>query len=364
MSMANADVEGEKHIIVGVNHKANGERDIVGIEKETFIDASIYQQLIRENIEPYIKITYEPYEYTGEKDKYKGDLVGVFKIEDCNDKPYMMKKKYRNLNKGDAFIRKGTHQTPITRTDLDKIYDKKGSNDFEENIKMGFIDTEFSNRIKLSPLEISVLPSERAADEIERILEEKRNSKDILNNTGFGDIHKMIQGYTYPFSSVPYKHRSIERLEKDLENVKETYRDYDLYEVFSNSYVLNFEVINEDRNYIEDASFRLEIPDKNGIIVFDKYYEEPSGEPLIIGMETPTNIEVINYPDIYKEEDKVIVDVVIGNIKHHIPIDIYDVSFRIWIKPCLKGETIELKGILYGKNLVEPIERSFFIDVK
>ena len=68
--------------------------------------------------------------------------------------------------------------------------------------------------------------------------------------------------------------------------------------------------------------------------------------------------------DRYKEEDKVIVDVVIGNIKHHIPIDIYDVSFRIWIKPCLKGETIELKGILYGKNLVEPIERSFFIDVK
>ena len=53
MSMANADVEGEKLIVVGVNHKANGERDIVGIEKEKFIDSLNYQQLIRKNIEPF-----------------------------------------------------------------------------------------------------------------------------------------------------------------------------------------------------------------------------------------------------------------------------------------------------------------------
>ena len=48
MSMANADIEGNQYIIIGVNHQAAGEKKIVSIKKEEFLDPTIYQQLIRE----------------------------------------------------------------------------------------------------------------------------------------------------------------------------------------------------------------------------------------------------------------------------------------------------------------------------
>ncbi len=101
LSMANANVEGEKYIIVGVKHKTSNDRDIIGIKKEDFSDSATYQQLIRENIEPDILIEYSPYEIDG---KY----VGIFRIKEANNKPYMMKKDFgKKLKKGDCFIRKG-----------------------------------------------------------------------------------------------------------------------------------------------------------------------------------------------------------------------------------------------------------------
>ena len=118
MSMANADVENDRYIIIGVSHKSSGDREILNIKKGDFIDSAIYQQIIRENIEPDIKLDYSPY-------KYKSKLLGIFKISGCSDKPYTMKKDFGKLKKGDSFIRKGTHEPRMTRRDLDIIIEKK-----------------------------------------------------------------------------------------------------------------------------------------------------------------------------------------------------------------------------------------------
>ena len=367
MSMANADVEGEKLIVVGINHKANGERDIVGIEKEEFIDPSNYQQLIRKNIEPYIEISYEPHKYNGENEEDNGKLIGIIKIKKSGNKPYMMKKKYGGLNQGDCFVRKGTQQDPMTRNDIDKIFKNKTSNNFEDNVKIGFMDTDYSKKIKLSALEKEELPSDRAAKKIKRILEEKRNSNDILDNSGFGDFNKMMEGHSYPFSSVPYKVRSIEELEKNLENVKETYRDNDIYELFSRSYNINFEIINEDSAYIEDGIFKLIIPNEEGLYIFHKFYEKPNNsiQSQITNLYYQ-NDGTENYPKInfIEDESKIIVEEDVGEIKHHRSSTIYKEAIRVWINSTLSEKTIELKGILYGKNLAEPIKKSFFIEVK
>ncbi|RCW49976.1 helix-turn-helix domain-containing protein [Halanaerobium sp. ST460_2HS_T2] len=366
MSMANADVEGEKLIVVGVNHKANGERDIVGIEKEDFIDSSNYQQLIRKNIEPYIEISYEPHKYNGKNEEDNGKLIGIIKIKKSDNKPYMMKKKYEDLNQGDCFVRKGTQQDPMTRNDIDKIFENKTSNNFEDNIKIGFINTDYSKKVKLPALEKEELPSDRAAKKIKKILEEKRNSEDILGNSGFGDFNKMMEGYRHTFSSAPYEVRSIEELEKNLENVKETYKDNDIYELFNRSYSINFEIINEDSAYIEDVIFKLIIPKEEGLYIFHKFYEKPNNslQSQITNLYYP-NDSIKNYPKInFKEDSKVIVEQDVGEIKHHRYSTIYKEAIRVWINSTLSGKTIELKGILYGKNLAEPIVKSFFIEIK
>mgnify|MGYP000922978804 FL=1 len=92
MSMANADFESNRYIIIGVKLRNNGEREFLGINKDEFIDQANYQQIVRENIEPDIPLEYFPYDVNGVS-------LGVFCISNCKDKPYMMRKDYGKLKK-------------------------------------------------------------------------------------------------------------------------------------------------------------------------------------------------------------------------------------------------------------------------
>ena len=92
MSMANAPIDGTKYIVVGVKDKTDGEKEFHSIPRESFIDQATYEQVIRENIEPSIEISYSPI-------KVDGNLLGVFEIGPCNNPPYMMKKDFQGLKK-------------------------------------------------------------------------------------------------------------------------------------------------------------------------------------------------------------------------------------------------------------------------
>jgi len=117
MSMANADIEGDRYIVIGVIYKNSNDRELKGINKDEFIDSAAYQELIRENIEPQIIFDYFKHEVDG-------IYFGIFKITQCDDQPYMMKKDFRNLRKGECLIRKGDSQSRLIRADFDRIIDK------------------------------------------------------------------------------------------------------------------------------------------------------------------------------------------------------------------------------------------------
>lgn len=129
MSMANSHFDGDKYIVIGIKAKSNGEKDIIGIPSEEFVDASIYQQIINQNIEPEIRFDYYPVEYN-EK------TLGIFEIHKSNnEKPYLMKKKYNNLHEGQCFIRKGATNFNALRRDFDLFYALK------EKFEVKFMDS-------------------------------------------------------------------------------------------------------------------------------------------------------------------------------------------------------------------------------
>lgn len=116
LSMANSGHIGEKYIIFGVKEE-RGSKKVVGVDMERVKDQATYQQIIRENIEPDIEFVME-----------------MFKIDDCgiccfiingNDRPYIIKKKFRNINAGFSHKRVNTTRAPLLRRDLDEIYEEK-----------------------------------------------------------------------------------------------------------------------------------------------------------------------------------------------------------------------------------------------
>lgn len=151
MAMANSRHVGNKFIIIGVKDRPEG-KEIKGINPEEFIDSSNYNQVILSNIEPDIQFDYFKYEY-------KGSILGVFRIYNTDNKPYMLKKKYERLNEGHCLIRKGSTNTLAKRSDFDYMYLNKGQFEIrflEEAIHAvhdadgcAFIEVAFSNASEL-----------------------------------------------------------------------------------------------------------------------------------------------------------------------------------------------------------------------
>ncbi|WP_052123485.1 AlbA family DNA-binding domain-containing protein [Flavobacterium beibuense] len=354
MSMANAKTDADKYIIVGVKLLGNGNRDILGIT-EDFIDEATYQQLVHNNIEPELNFSYVSYQF-------QNKTLGVFKIFDSIDRPYMMKKDFGKLRIGEAFIRKGSHQTRLTRKDFDFYTEKKIT---EKKFK-GKIHTYFDEinqkSIALKVLSNGDYPSGKAAEKIKKILLEKKEK--LKKNEGmfvpFFDQDIPMLGGT------PYENRSIKTLEGNLENVAETYRKDDLHYLFEvKAHKFNFTILNDDTEYLEDASIELKI-EKEGLYIADKIYSKPDNSNSIISLKyelNPPSWESMNYPEVMENETEYLILENLGNLKHQISGNALKVDLRIAINPKLNKTEKIVKIKIFGKNLSKPIEDQLIIQV-
>jgi hypothetical protein len=274
----------------------------------------------------------------------------------------MMRKDYVKLKKGDSFIRKGSHQSPMIRADFDRIYEAKAKlNAFNGEVKISFSINDL-DQIELSTKGDIELPSKRAAKKISQIIEEKRNASVIDVQKAMADLQAMAR---VPLTGVlPYENRSIEVLEKNLQNVKEDYKEDDLYELFElNSTKLNFNILNNGNKYIEDALFIVEFPNVEGLLIADQVYDKPKHGYKISDPFDISFIGNFSYPKVDHQETSTIIMSKIGDIRHHFLTQAFDKPIRIVLANKLSGHEIVVKCKLHGKNLYEPIERTLRINV-
>jgi len=352
MSMANANVE---------KHKPSGDRKMLNIKKEEFIDSAIYQQIIRENIEPDIKLDYFPYEH-------EGNLLGIFKISNCFNQAYMMKKDFRRLKKGDSFIRKGTNVSRMMRRDYDAIFEKKLKKDkFDGKIQLSFSGYGSSHEIELMVTSDIKIPSQRAAEKIKKIIKERKQvAKMKTQDTAFTGISAIFESQqrlakslritANPFAPIPYEQRTLEELQNNLKEIDQTYRDDDSYTLFElSSHKINISILNEGHTYIENASIQLQIKKIEGLLVAEKVYVEPKNDiNSLVNAHVPS-YESMNYPEVNYTESSIVIYQTIGDVKHRLPINAFKVPIRIVFLDQIAGKVVEIKCKIFGKNLVEPL---------
>jgi hypothetical protein len=347
MAMANANVIDDRYIIVGVQHRADGTKDFTGIPDNEFVDSAIYHQLVRENIEPEVHFEYQPY-------RFRSVLLGVFRIYSCADQPYMMRKQYgQGLRAGDAYIRKGTHQTRISRSDLDRINLSRSDSSFSGILKVGF-------DVPGAPSEISVpasskleLPSEQAANTIRAILAERERVAINPSLAAFG--HRVIGAGSLGilYQNAPYAQRSNEELKRALETVESIYHRHDMYAVYEERAVkLNLLLLNEGTNYIEDASIQVTLPRLKGMLIAERIHHQPQDD---VGI--PSYLDEIagrEYPNVELAQDHVRITAHIGDLRHRIAAKGFQEPLRVIFFTSAVGQRLELECTVYGKQLREP----------
>lgn len=365
LSMANANTSENRYIIIGMKPKSIDDRGLKGLKIE-LTDAATFQQLVYENIEPEISIEYFPY-------KFQKLLFGIIKISNCNNQPYLMKKNYGNssnkLFKGEGYIRKGTHQTRLTRNDYSRFLQNKiDSTYFNEEVLFSFKTLEFTNEIGFITWDDIIRPSHVQKEKIQKIIIEKEKKAEEFERLGFSGIDPDSLQYSnaqmnaiITGGGTPYESRSIETLKKNLENIEKTYSKDDYYVFFEkNANKCNVSITNQGTKYIEDASIILKIPKLEGLFVLDQVYEKPNR-----GSTTPNiDISSINYPQVTQNEDYYIINNSIGNIKHKLPKDAFDIDLRIFANDKLTVKSFKIYCELYAKNIKASINQELEIKTR
>lgn len=359
VSMANAFTNEERYIIIGLKPKSINDRGFVGITG-TITDSATFQQLVYENIEPEISIEY--FSFLCENHQF-----GIFKISNCNNPPYLMKKDYGNeknkLFRGEGFIRKGTHQTRLTRKDFDRYLDQKIDNNyFNEDVEFVFTSNNRINELKLICKSDIERPSQIKKRKIERILKEKKEIQEqnkklrltVVDFSSIMNVNSILSGTS------TYEQRDIPTLEKNLQSVEQTYFEHDCYEYFEkNANKFNISIFNKGHNYIEDASILLKIPNLEGLHVMNQIYTDPEINPI-----NRTSFLSMDYPKVTENEDFYLIEDSIGNIKHQMSQDAFSTQIRIFTSTEIKIKTLTINCELFAKNIKSSIKKEIIISLK
>ena len=375
MAMANAQLDRDRFIVVGIKHQPDGSRLILGVED--FVDDAGYYQMVHSNIEPDIHFEYFYVEVEDKK-------VGVFRIFNCDNQPYLMKKEFKTLRRGDGFIRKGTSQTRLMRSDLDKIFAKRQATpDLAAKIEVVFeVDGQLST--SLTPVLDSGLPSASAARSIRRTIADKELSAAEREAKKQAMLEKKLPGYAMlsilesnPLfgqmnemsawasgRGLPYEKRDLATLKDDLEAVKKTYLAEDLYYLYEErACKINLRLSNHGEQYIENCSVEIRIKKSCPFVVSAALYPKPENHsPFRLASLNGPSFEKINYPKVTETADSYFVKAHLGDLRHNLTTLALKEPVRLTLPMNSTGQ-LEVTLTLFGKNLPKPCVKTMLIDV-
>ena len=226
LALANASVEGPRYIVVGAAFDAKGRKRMSSVDREDFSGKPAYQALANDHIEPPVRIRYKPVHVEGE-------LVGVYEISDCQDRPYMMRIDYsETLRRGDAYLRVNESIVKMGRRQLQALFEKKFRDSVSaNNIEIGFPGEIIHKDHRVATCNLDLLPSAVASSKLNQMAQLKSGIK----ATGAGGSTTMVARLTHARlfgSDSPYEDRSPAELETEMQEIARRYSNHDNHFLF------------------------------------------------------------------------------------------------------------------------------------
>ena len=339
LAMANASIEGSRHIITGAEFDSKDRKRLYSIDRDDFSGKPAYQSLANDFIEPPIRIRYQPVTIDGER-------VGVFEIGDCQDRPYMMRADYsETLRRGDAYVRVNNSPVKMGRRQLQSLFEKKFQDSVSSaNIEIGFPGDIIHRDMNIPTCSLVKLPSAVASSKLHELIEAKSAVAASAENTMVARLtHARLFG-----SDSPYEDRSTEEIMKEMRQIERRYQDHDghfLFEERAND--VQLVVYNQSEETLRDVSLALVMPNHDAFYVAAQLPKIPRDDRFI--ERTPA--EQSEYPAVSLHDDSISVSVKLGDIEPGEPVSVFTVPLKVCVGTALKGRRIGMQYSLFAQNL-------------
>lgn len=344
IAMANASVEGPRYIVVGVEIEDKSRRRLRSVDSDDFSARPSYQAVANEFIEPPIRVKYEALNVEGER-------VGVFCIDACPDKPYMMRIDHsETLRRGDAWMRVDDAALKMGRRQLQEHFEKKFHDSMSAGrVEVGFPGDIIHKRMELKTFDLSLLPSTVAAAKLRELMRVRKYSQKSQGGATF--VERMMHTRLFG-SDEPYDARSTDVIVKEMTQLQEKHADDDEHFMFEdNGGRLQIVVLNLGEDEIRGASLTILLPKHEAVYVAEELPKVRSNGKLI----ERSGKERDNYPSIGQKESAVEVSCTLGDLLPNVPVEIFREPIRICVGSSLQGRRLGIHYKLFAQNLREPI---------
>lgn len=347
IALANADVRGERIIVLGVEMHADARR-LIGFPREQCIVSGTYENLVQQHVEPPLRVRYRACEL-------EDNWFGLLTITGCNNQPYLISNPLPpGLRRGEGWIRRGVEQLPLVRADLDRIYTRRLDDGvFHGGIKVGFKGPKPSSSIVLRAIGPYESPSARASAKLAAAIDVHdmlARAKNLASSTIKRLMHLRVFGH-----DTPYRPKSIERMRLDLDCVAEEYREEDDHHRFERlGHRVNITLINRGTQTVVDASASVELPNGAGVEVAPRMFVSRSaaqhGHTHAAGAASRTD-----YPPVTATDKLIRITASLGDVPCDSPVDLFREPLRVVINERAIGRKVPVRVTVHGRNLPAPI---------
>jgi len=342
IGLANADVDGPRNILFGINAGAVEGGGIVGIAESAMADLKKSHRLLSALIEPVLHLAFI-------YDRINGKLVGTLEIDGCDDGPYVVGQDFsESLSRGHSWIREGRELHVVDPTDLAQFSLRKVAKQPTKAAEKPVITVGFNDDLDCKLLEMLVPdtsdpPFAQDKRKIKQRLNSKKASKDNISTVSTQISH---------LARTPDHDPVAESDEYDTDTQTDLFRETGvLFDNAENHYYLeekalklNLTVCNKGTEAIEGVSIELGFPRVPDFDVADQLYMSPFDK------RSSYEVKSQDYPKVEHRDGAIMVRNSLGTLAPDRSEPAFKCALRLAVGPRMTGRKVAILYKLRGQN--------------
>ena len=335
IALANADVEGPRYIVFGVNLATMQGSGVVGISESAMADLKKAHRAVSALVEPLVHLAFI-------YDKIEGRLVGALEIDGCDDAPYAVRQDAKPLTAGQSWIIENRTLRAIGADDLERIRARTARRQTWE-VAVGFDGQPDCDLLKVDVPDRSNPPSIHERHAAKKSFDWKKAAKDAVGTMNTRVLRLMHTREHGP--DAKFDNRGLETLIGIFEGAGKDHTDADNHYIFEEKALrLNLTVRNKGQERLDDVTLELVLPRAADFSVADRLYADPKDK------QAQLRAQVAGYPEVQCGKDDFRVHAALGNVEPNRTVHAFRCPLRLVVGPKMEGQKVAILYRLRARN--------------
>ncbi|HEY5566107.1 MAG TPA: hypothetical protein VIM81_02540 [Gammaproteobacteria bacterium] len=335
IGLANADLEGPRYVVFGVNPGTMEGTGLVGISEELMADLKKAHRLVSALLKPVLHLAFI-------YDRIDGKLVGALEVDGCDEAPYVVRQDARRLAAGESWIAVNRTLRAGTPADLEQIKSRMARNR-RWDVAVG-VNGQLGR--ELMTLEVpgrSDAPSARQKRSVRKTFDWKKAAKDALGTVNTSILRLMHIRDHGPDTA--FDERGLDTLIDAYKGPGNELTEADNYYFFEETALkMNLALCNEGEDLLKDVTIELALPRAADFGVVDRVYSDPEGK------RPPARSERSSYPEVRAGKEAFLVRASVGDLVPHQSKQAFECALRLVVGPKMEGKRIAVRYTLRARN--------------